>query len=318
MNDAEKINIINKLILESAKDFWNWEMAYYRLKQMDNAVVLASIRFDAVKQRVVGGDEAAIDSIEAKIFLLDRQNLRLQAFVDYQNAIIKLSNYLWTSDKLPLSIDTTIIPAKNLILGRLLSTEQVQNLYEQAKKNHPKLIALNSKIEIHRIEQRLLKNNLLPALVLNYNFINTPADFSWNNNLETAFRNNYKYGFTFYYPLLLRKERGKLQMNTIKLYQLNQEYTQTERDILNSIEMVYNDFQTVISQIVIQNQQVVFTNTLLYGERDKFFNGESTLFLVNTREVTMINAELKLIELNNKAVKTISELYWSAGLNLTE
>ncbi len=318
MNEAEKIAIINKLILEAAKDFWNWEMAYHRLKQMDNAVELASIRFNAVKQRVAGGDEAAIDSIEAKIFLFDRQNLRLQAFVEYQNAIINLSNYLWTSDQLPLNIDTTIAPARNNIIGRLINSNQLTDIYDQAKRNHPKLIVLKSKIEIHQIEQKLLKNNLLPAFRLNYNFINTPTDFSWTNNVETAFRNNYKYGFSFYYPLFLRKERGKLQMNSIKLYQLNQEYTQSERDILNSIETVYNELLTVSSQLNIQNQQVIFTKTLLNGERDKFFNGESTLFLVNMREVSMINAEIKLIELNNKAAKTLSELYWSAGQSLTE
>jgi outer membrane protein TolC len=123
---------------------------------------------------------------------------------------------------------------------------------------------------------------------------------------------------SLYYPLLLRKERGKLQMNTLKIYQTKQDLTQTERDIINNIESTFNEYLTYSSQLIIQQEQVELTNLLLNGERDKFFNGESTLFLVNTREVTMINAELKQIDLRNKVSKTLSELYWSAGQSLLE
>jgi outer membrane protein TolC len=139
-----------------------------------------------------------------------------------------------------------------------------------------------------------------------------------NSVTETAFRNNYKFGMSLYYPLLLRKERGKLQMNTLKIYQTKQDITQTERDIINNIESTFNEYLTYSSQLIIQQEQVELTNLLLNGERDKFFNGESTLFLVNTREVTMINAELKQIDLRNKVSKTLSELYWSAGQSLLE
>lgn len=318
MNEAEKVSTINKLILEAAKDFWNWEMAYYRYRQLTIAQELAEVRFTAVKQRVIGGDEAAIDSVEAKIFLLDRKNLKLQAFVDFQNSIIRLGNYLWSDEQRPLNLDTTIVPAFNRFINRNVNAAAMQTLIEEAKRNHPKLVALNTKINIFEIEQQLLRNNLLPALRIDYNFINTPAEFNMNSVTETAFRNNYKFGMSLYYPLLLRKERGKLQMNTLKIYQTKQDLTQTERDIINNIESTFNEYLTYSSQLIIQQEQVELTNLLLNGERDKFFNGESTLFLVNTREVTMINAELKQIDLRNKVSKTLSELYWSAGQSLLE
>ncbi len=318
MNDAEKVQVINKLILEAAKDFRAWEMAYYRLKQLDIALELAKVRFDAVKQRVEGGDEAAIDSVEAKIFLFDRRNQRLQTLLEFQNAILKLSTYLWTEGQVPVNIDTTVIPAKDDFAFRSSDNIQLSQLLTQAESNHPKLRQLHTKINIYELERTLLRNQLLPALNLNYNFINTPADFSFSRSIETAFVNNYKFGFSFYYPLLLRKERGKLRMNDLKMYQTNQELEQTERDILNDIRSVFNEYVTLTAQLNIQTQQVSFTNLLLTGERDKFFNGESTLFLVNTREVSMINAELKLIELRYKAAVSLSTLYWSAGLNLVE
>lgn len=318
MNDAEKVNVINKLILEAAKDFRAWEMAYYRLRQFDIALELAQVRFTAVKQRVEGGDEAAIDSVEAKIFLFDRRNQRLQAFLEFQNAILKLNTYLWAEGQVPVNIDTTIIPAKDDFAYRAPENLQLNQLLVIAETNHPKLRQLQSKINIYNIEQSLLRNQLLPAINLNYNFINTPADFSFSRSFETAFNNNYKFGFSFYYPLLLRKERGKLRMNDLKIFQTKQELEQTERMILNEVRSVFNEYVTLSSQLSLQAQQVEFTNVLLNGERDKFFNGESTLFLVNTREVSMINAELKLIELRYKAAVSLSTLYWSAGLSLLE
>jgi len=46
----------------------------------------------------------------------------------------------------------------------------------------------------------------------------------------------------------------------------------------------------------------------------RFFNGESSLFLINARELKTIETKQKLIELKSKNRKALVSLKWSAGL----
>jgi outer membrane protein TolC len=53
---------------------------------------------------------------------------------------------------------------------------------------------------------------------------------------------------------------------------------------------------------------------LLKAEETLFRNGESSLFLINSRENKVLETERKLIELKAKYYKTIYALQWSTGL----
>ncbi|NNC62573.1 MAG: transporter, partial [Eudoraea sp.] len=68
-----------------------------------------------------------------------------------------------------------------------------------------------------------------------------------------------------------------------------------------------------------QNQLVydIVTNyrTLLQGEERKFNFGESSLFLINSRESKLIDARLKQNELQNKFFKAKAKLFQSLAIN---
>jgi hypothetical protein len=53
---------------------------------------------------------------------------------------------------------------------------------------------------------------------------------------------------------------------------------------------------------------------MLKAEETLFENGESSLFLINSRENKVLEAEKKLIDLKTKCIKTIYALQWSSGL----
>jgi outer membrane protein TolC len=52
---------------------------------------------------------------------------------------------------------------------------------------------------------------------------------------------------------------------------------------------------------------------LFDGESNRFVNGESSLFLVNAREIAYLSAQVKLRELQTKYYKTEAAVKWSAG-----
>ncbi|MFN5912200.1 MAG: hypothetical protein ACK45H_12750, partial [Bacteroidota bacterium] len=53
---------------------------------------------------------------------------------------------------------------------------------------------------------------------------------------------------------------------------------------------------------------------LLEGEQNMFDNGESSLFMINTREMTAITSELKVIETKAKNQKAKLHYLHSLGL----
>jgi outer membrane protein TolC len=53
---------------------------------------------------------------------------------------------------------------------------------------------------------------------------------------------------------------------------------------------------------------------MLKAEESRFNNGESSMFLINSRETKALEALEKLIDLKTKYFKTIYALQWSAGL----
>ncbi len=309
---AEQQKMLNKLILSAAKDYWNWYFSYRQLILADSAFVFAQQNYNAVRQRVVQGDLANIDSVEAKIFLQDRIILLQQSKLDWQNASLQLANYLWLDNNQPAELADDVNPELTVEQAMLPSEAAVNELFEFAKANHPELVKAKGKINQLDIDRRLSVEMLKPVLNVQYNFLTRPdGTFSELNILQ----NNYKAGVNFSFPLFLRKERGKLQLVKTKLLQSQNELSQLNRDIITELNQSNNNIRNMRNQLDVVNSMVVNHNILLRAEVRKFENGESSLFLVNSRQSKFIEAQVKQASLVSKLQKEKAMLYWAAGAN---
>jgi outer membrane protein TolC len=66
-------------------------------------------------------------------------------------------------------------------------------------------------------------------------------------------------------------------------------------------------------QVQIQEDLVVNAQILRDGEQGLFEHGESSLFLINTREITLINHQITLYELRIRYAKAKIMLQYAAG-----
>lgn len=310
--EAERIKIINKVVLQATKDYWQWYAAHKQMQLAQKGVDLAKIRYEAVKMRILQGDLAAIDSVEAKITLQEREIALNNSRIFRNNARLILSNHLWNENSEPLELAENVLPTSNI--HELGETDQLETLLQYARENHPELLKLDFKIKQLEIERKLAIEMLKPVINLNYNFLGQSPFFDEANS-GAFFRNNYKYGIEFSFPLFLRKERAKLAQTNIKIKQNRFELVQLNREILNDIQAVYNDLQNFRQQLQLQEQMVNNYQILLNGEQIKFLNGESSLFLVNSREAKLLEGEQKLIDFQFKYAKAFAELLWAAGRN---
>lgn len=308
---AEQQLILNELIYNAGKTYWDWFTAYNNLIVFENALIAAQQRFQGVKQSALLGDRPFVDTLESGIQVQDRMLSFQQAKLEYTNKSLFLSTYLWNENSMPLEMEQNIIP---VIFDSVIIDENETNQYvlkiDSIKDSHPVLAVSKFKISKLEIEKKWKTEKLKPVLNINYNAISVPVKSDVFSNYSI---NNYKWGLTFYMPLLLRKERGELQLTKLKLLDAELELQNKNLELINKAKASLNEHNTSKQQIKLYTNTVKDYKSLLAAEKRMFDSGESSLFMINAREMSSINAGLKLIELVTKNKKALLSVEYSFG-----
>ena len=311
--EAERQKLINSTIFYATKSYWDWWFSYQQLQLIQEGYDLADKRFIATRERARVGEQATIDSVEAKITLQDREVALQQAIIELQNYRLALSNYLWSTYETPLELPEGAAPPVAPI--RKVDETTLLALINQAKLQHPEIQKLNVKIDQLQIEERFRKEMLKPIFNANFNFIADGFVSKPTSNFENSFSlNNHKLGFEFAVPLFLRKERGKLQQVRIKQQSTGLDLNLARREIMNDVYAAYNEVRNFEKQLKIQQDATQNQEILVRAEQRKFDIGESTLFLINTRESKLIEMRTKIELLKSKYEKALANLAYMAGL----
>lgn len=309
--------LMNDLMLKAFNSYWEWWAAYEKELVANELLNLASDRFNAVKERAVAGQAPIIDTVEANIqVLMRRQNLQ-EAKGNEIKSRLALSSFVWDEGNEVLS--PRVIADNNSPIENNEENSPmlfVMNNYltylDSIEYFNPYLRQFESKLTTVEAEEKLKREKLKPKLNLNYNLLAEPTGSSREEpNFST---NNYKWGVDFGFPLLLRAERGDLQLTRIKLAETKLEQQQKTAELKNKAGFVYQNIFLLRSQIQIAEQNVENYFTLLDGERTKFFNGESSLFLVNQRELQYADSRIKLVDLKMKLSISENELSFLLGV----
>lgn len=303
---AERQLLVNEVLYEASVAYLQWATLYLELQIYENFLQNAQQRFVGVSKSAGAGQVAAIDTVEAEIVLQDRELQLEQTKVKLLKQQLEVSNFLWLKDHIPVELEAHIIPNIE-VLEEVNLPQQV--LEQISIENHPKLIALKYKIEALEVERKLKMNNLLPKVDLNYNFITPEPEVI--GGFDTS---NYKAGLSFSFPLFLRKERGELRLSELKIEDASLEVEISERRLENKIESLLQELESYKRQIVLIYEMVENYKKLLAAEERKFSFGESSLFLINSRENKLIEAKLKQNELLAKFLLSKAQFYQSLGL----
>jgi outer membrane protein TolC len=303
---------VNTIIYKASLAYFNWLQAYNEMLVFQDFLKNAQIRFDGVKQNVNLGETAAIDSVEARITVYDRSLNFEKAKVKLMKTRLELSNYLWLND-VPLELQESVTPDMNTesIIDQTLSVSDF-NISSFNVEMHPKLQSLNFKYESLNVERRLKSTMLLPKIDLQYNFLSETPEVV--NSFSTA---AYKSGVNMSFPLFLRKERGQLNLTKLKMQDTSLEIQSTKLNVENKIKALQNELESFKIQNDITYKMVLDYENLVQAEERKFDIGESSLFLVNSRESKLIDAKLKAIELQNKFFSTKALLFNNLAVNPT-
>ena len=305
-------NELNKLLLDAMESYIAWVRNYQVLQIVQANYQNASKRLDLVRKSVEFGDRPAVDTLEALTQKQTFENMLTAKSLEFANARLSLSAYLWKADNSPVDLADDVIPAANEEIRLLANADlNLQSLIEKAMQNHPEINNYRNKLEVLGIEKKLKFQSLLPKIDLSYNHLSKGGPSLYG---ASFLENNYKYGIKFELPLRLSEGRGAYQAAKLKLeseqLNLNQKQVQVEIKVRN----YFNQFEAFQKQIRTQESAFLNYQSLVKAEELRFENGESSLFLINSREMKSLEAAEKLADLKAYLQKTTFALQASAGI----
>lgn len=311
LTEAEQIAMINKLLLEAAKEYWNWFYHYYHYRLQDRGVAVAREIFERTRLNAQLGEASAIDTVQAKITLQTRIIDQQEALLGFLNAGIVISTFLWDSLGNPVDLLPNWIPVPEQDMF-IISAEELEELRNRARYNHPDLRKISVKLMQLDVERRLAAEFLKPRLDLKYYLLNQPFDPEGNTRFSPT--DDYKFGLDFSVPLFLRKERAKLAQTKLKITTMEYERVLTERQIINNLQATYNSLVTTAAVTANQREMVNNFERLLQAELLNLQLGESDLFKINLQLEYLLRTQSKWLKLLSDYSKQKAMLYWAAGV----
>lgn len=299
--------ILNDLVYNASAAYLIWQQYEYFKEVLTENKFIANNYVENTKQSFFNGEKTAMDTLEAFILYQDAtaflQKNELGLIKSRQN----VENYLWYNE-MPVALQENTKPEnyKNEILP-------ISEGFENSDlPNHPIILASINKLSYVEIEQKLKREKLKPKLKIKYN----PLLKTSQNSLAPNFSiNDYKWGFDFSMPLLLRSERADVQRGEVKIQETKLDIQNKRNELQNKIESSSAQQQLLQEQLVLLRQNVENYKRLLEGENEKFNYGESSVFLLNKRQEKYINGQLKLIETYIKQqIELLNFLYFSNQL----
>lgn len=304
LSQAERKLQAIEVLYNASVAYFNWKRNFNEVELYSNYLKNAQLRYKGIQSLIKNGDKPAIDSIEAGISVKTRKWNLEESRLKLAKSKLELSNFLWLENNIPLELQEGIIPEKGLEETITETLKMNEILIESPSiENHPKINSLENKLDLLEVERKLKQNSLLPKLDVGYHYLSEP------NYLSETNLNNYKIGINFTYPLFLRKERGSLQLAKFKIqdtqFALDFERVQLKNKI--------NAQQTEIKSIEKQRQLIadlVQDNTQMLRSEERLFSvGESSIFLINTRENNLVSMQLSQLGIENRFLISKAELF---------
>ena len=112
---------------------------------------------------------------------------------------------------------------------------------------------------------------------------------------------------------LLRKKKVDFTYPKLNANNIGMELSSKNNELNNKLGALKQSLNILTEQLNMAAKNRLFSKKLLEAEKLKFDNGESSLFLLNTRENNWLNSELKLAEYKLKLIQTTLQLIHSKG-----
>ncbi|WP_439504973.1 TolC family protein [Sediminibacterium sp.] len=311
-SEQDRLKMQNDLLYDAYNAYWQWAGSYKLYSIYKQFLQVSLDRFRLVKLAYQNGDRALIDTIEALTQVQQFQMLQADAKVKLTAAQLELANFLWNENDAAYLLNEKFVP-DTVQFQMYLTVDKPDDIINRANLENPSLRSLAFELDALEVERKLKLQSLLPSLNIKANILN--RGYNVLKDFGGAFlQNNYVWGVQFKIPIFLREGQGSYKQAKLKIAETNYELNLKQWATANKIRNYYAESLLLKEQIAAAQQAYNGFTALLKAESLRFQNGESSLFLLNTRENKVIETAEKLIQLRAKYLKATYGISWAAGV----
>lgn len=304
--EAERLGTVGRLVQQAAREWGNWAEATARARIAEEGVALARFRLDATRRRVLAGDAAAIDSVEAWGEVERRRVQALEATAAATSARLTAGTFLWGADGAPDSLAAAWRPgaADATVAGRGPAARR------RAAAEHPLVVQARARALQADAQRWLAATQVLPSASLDVASLAAGTDV---DALRAGVGSDYKAAVGLRAPLYGRREWGRFRAAEDRARQLRWERDRLLREVEVAVERAEVELVAVDAQAEAQGRVVAAAEAVLRAEQRRFDAGETSLLVVNLRERALLDERLREAQLLARRAQAIGALVAALG-----
>jgi outer membrane protein TolC len=275
---------------EAAYHYWDWVAAGQQLEIAQAQLALAVTRHDQLARRAAAGDIPRIEHTENERVLLERQADLIAAQRKLEQSALKLSIYLRNADGDPFVVPPARLP-EGLPVPNAVVVDEMEAQLEQALRQRPELRELALQRELFRVDTELARNQAAPAVDIG---LAVARDLGTGpKNLQPT---ELQASLTIDIPIQARGARGQQRAAEAKQAAVEAKARLVRDKIATEVRDTLSALRAAYERVGLARNAADVARRLAQGELTRFEQGATSLLLVNLREQSAADAELKEVK----------------------
>lgn len=271
--------------------YWRWLTRGRQVEVYENLLRIARDRESGLETQVRQGARAEIELVENRQNIIRREEFVTTSQRDLQRAAYELSLFYRDADGSPIIPRSDQIPAEQLTQS-LFDASGSKTVFELPSiAARPERLALQTAIERINKDIELRRNDLRPKLDLGLELGRDIGAIAEGGPTRTG--TDTIVSLSLRVPLQRRAARGKLNESKAKLQELNAQLQLITDQLQAEMRTLVLELETTRRLLDLVSQEVEQAQALRRAEYQRFENGASDFFLVNLREQTAADADIR-------------------------
>jgi cobalt-zinc-cadmium efflux system outer membrane protein len=289
----------------TAAAYFDWVAAGARLDVANNLLQLAETRDQQLRRRAEAGDVPAIEGADNTRLIAQRRQRLIASERALQRAALTLALAVRDDDGRPVTPGPQSLPAVTALAVRGEVPRERAGLIELAVAQRPELVGLRQAVAQSLVDERLAGNQLLPGLsvgaTVSQDMGPTHEPWSdsssvWNPDPKARSLPDASVDLRFDVPIPQRAARGRAAVADANVRKARALAQLLEERITLEVDDAMQANDAAVQRVAAAVVELEAAEAVLLGERQRFDAGDSTLVVVNLREVALAEAQLAVVE----------------------
>jgi outer membrane protein TolC len=282
--EQQRLAIMNSAI----QRYWLWVAAGNRLAIARDVLQIAQNRQSLLDTGASAGQLPAIDAVDNRRAILQRQGQVIEATRALQAAALDLSLLYRDAAGQPVIPSNDQLPSE-VMRSQVTDPEDIGPSLTLALQKRPDAQRVATQREAAEVDLKLARNQKLPEFDLVTSYTTEKGASSDVRRGPQEFRA----GINFQMPVQRRQAEGKIRVAEAKIAQFKQKEQYARDTIREEVQDAVSALITASQRLGIAQQELQVTRQLEAAERTKFDLGEGTLFLLNLREQATLESAVR-------------------------